>query len=413
MISINTSTNIAFISSYLPRKCGIATFTSDLINNIALASNGNFAPSVIAMQSDNTFKYPHPVKIKIRKDIKYDYITAADYINYSGNDLAVVQHEFGLYGGPGGSYLNLLLQRINKPVVSILHTVLEKPTKEHYESFMQFCEMSRYLVVMNRRGIKMLSTIYKVPQYKIRLISHGIPDLPFEESAPYKKQLRFENRKIILTFGLISRNKGIEIMLKAMPYIAKAEPDALYIILGMIHPEVLRNEGLKYKHELEQMIRQLQIQNNVIFCNRFVDDQMLSTFLMAADIYVTPYLHKEQLTSGTLAFAVGTGNAVVSTPYWAAQELLAHGRGRLVRFADAKHTAKTIVNILQDKVMLESLRKKAYKYSRPMTWPRIGRIYWEFLTDITKSAKIPLRTKLEPILQNQTNYRKVNSFSSA
>ena len=384
---------VAFISSYVPRKCGIATFTSDLINNMKLAGGEEFEAQVFAMQSGTDLEYDKPVKPEIRKDVKYDYISAADYINLSDVDVVSIQHEFGLFGGQGGSYLSLLLKRLKKPVITTLHTVLEKPPVNYFDSMVDICQTSSRLIVMNKRGVDMLQDIYGVPACKIELIPHGIPDLPFADSNYYKRKLGIAGRKTILTFGLLSKNKGIEVVLKALPAIAKAEPSVLYIVLGATHPEVLRCEGQSYKCKLERIVRDLGLQRNVIFYNRFVNNQELFGFLGAADIYVTPYQHKEQLTSGTLAFAVGTGKAVISTPYWAAQELLAQGRGKLVRFRDSEHMARSIIEILLDKKSLFStMKKRAYEYGRVMTWPKVGQTYWELFKRQTSPASMPLRS---------------------
>ncbi|MHC4749485.1 MAG: glycosyltransferase family 4 protein [Planctomycetota bacterium] len=381
---------VAFISSYRPRKCGIATFTSDLIANIKLSSEGEFNPVIIAMERGDKFEYGESVKLKIRKDVKHDYIRAADYINFSGVDVVSIQHEFGLFGGDADSYLSLLIERLNKPVITTLHTVLERPSAEYFYSLMDVCEASDKVIVMNRRGIKMLKNTYDVPESKIELISHGIPDLPFADSSYYKSKLGMAGRKTILTFGLLSKNKGIEFMLRALPAIVKADPSALYIVLGATHPEVLHREGQSYKLKLERMVMDLGLQSNVMFDNRFVDDQELFQFLSAVDVYVTPYLHKEQLTSGTLAFAVGTGKAVVSTPYWAAQELLAKGRGKLVRFGDSGHIARSVVELLGNSSLLFGMRKRAYEYGRSMTWPKVGQTYWKLLRAQVPPVPIPL-----------------------
>jgi glycosyltransferase involved in cell wall biosynthesis len=376
---------VAFISSYSPRKCGIATFASDLIYNMGLAGGEEFEPLVIAMHSGPELKYDKPVKLKIRKDVKYDYISAADYINISDVDIVSVQHEFGLFGGEGGLHLSLFLKRLNKPVITTLHAVLERPSAEYFDSLTDVCTASEKVVVMNKRGIKMLRDIYSVPSQKIELIPHGIPDFPFADGSSCKRKLGMSGRKIILTFGLLSRNKGIEVVLKALPRIVRSDPSILYIVLGATHPEVLRCEGQSYKFKLEKMVRDLGLQRNVLFDNRFVDEEELLLFLGAADVYVTPYLHKEQLTSGTLAFAVGTGKAVVSTPYWAAQELLAQRRGKLVRFGDSDHMARAIAEILSNKLLFAKMKKRAYEYGRSMTWPKVGQAYWELL-----SARVPL-----------------------
>jgi glycosyltransferase involved in cell wall biosynthesis len=391
MIALCKKKKVAFISSYLPRQCGIATFTSDLITNMKLAGGGEFEPHVFAMQSGTRLEYDKTVKSKICKNVKYDYILAAEDINCSDADLVCVQHEFGLFGGDGGSYLDLLLKRLHKPVITTLHTILEDPPKAYSDSLTDVCEASDKVIVMNKRGIRILRQIYGVAEEKIELIPHGIPDLPFTDSNYYKRQLGMLGRKTILTFGLLSRNKGIEVMLKALPTIVKADPSILYIVLGATHPEVLRHEGQDYKLQLERMVSDLGLQKNVVFYNSFVSDEELFQFLGAADVYVTPYLHREQLTSGTLAFAVGAGKAVVSTPYWAAEELLAQGRGKLVRFGDSKNLARSILEILRNDSLFMRIRKRAYEYGRSMTWPKVGQAYWDLFEARSPSIPVVLR----------------------
>ena len=368
---------VAFISTYPPRKCGIATFTSDLIRSTKAAAKGQFEPLVVAMRSDNDLKYNDPVKFEIRQDVKSDYICAADYINFSHVDLVSVQHEFGLFGGDSGSYLGLLLNRLKTPIITTLHTILDKPEPDTYKSLVDVCNASYKIITMNERGLEMLNDIYGISGKKVELISHGIPDLPFVDSNYYKHKFGLESRKTILTFGLINRNKGIELMLKAMPKIIKADPSVVYIVLGMTHPSVLKHEGESYRFSLQQIVKELGLQDHVIFHNRFVNDEELHNFLCATDIYVTPYLNKEQLTSGTLSFAVGTGKAVVSTPYWAAMELLSDGRGKLVRFDDWTQISDAIIEILQKESLFYSLRRRAYEYGRSRTWPKIGQVYWK------------------------------------
>ena len=395
MISEATK-RVVFISSYKPRTCGIATFVSYLINNIRRAEKVEFESNVIAMHSGDELEYGKTVKLQISKDIKYDYTFAADYINSSDVDVVSVQHEFGLFGGEGGSYLSLLLERLNKPVVTTLHTVLEKPTTPYFDSLIDVCDASDKVVVMNKRGIRMLCDIYGVPERKIKLIPHGIPDLPFTDSNFHKRKLCLSGRKTILTFGLLGKNKGIEVMLKALPPIVKTDPSILYIVLGATHPEVLRRDGQSYKLKLERMVMDLGLQDNVVFHNRFVPDEELFSFLGAADMYVTPYLHKEQLTSGTLAFAVGTGKAVVSTPYWAAEELLAHGRGKLVQFGDSGNMAQAIIEILSNKSLSLKMRRRAYEYGRSMTWPKVGKAYRDIFETLVPSVQILPKLKAVP-----------------
>jgi len=385
---------VAFISSFLPRKCGIATFTSDLIKNTALAAKGEFEPLVVAIQSNNVHQYNDPVKFEIRQNVKNDYICAADYINFSHIDAVSVQHEFGLFGGEAGSYLSLLLNRLQAPIITTLHTVLDDPNPAHHKSLVEVCNASYKVITMNERGVGMLADIYGVSGKKVQLIPHGIPDLPFVDNNYYKHKFGIENRRMILTFGLLSKNKGIEVMLKAMPTIIEAEPSVLYIVLGMTHPSVLKQEGESYRFSLQRTVNELGLQEHVIFHNRFVGDSELHNFLCAADVYATPYLNREQLTSGTLSFAVGSGKAVVSTPYWAAMELLADGRGKLVRFGDSKQMAEAIVEILQDNSLFYSLRRKSYDYGRSRTWPKIGQVYWKLFS--AKRLPIRITAKITP-----------------
>jgi hypothetical protein len=247
---------------------------------------------------------------------------------------------------------------------------------------------------MNKRGVIMLRDIYGIPAKKIKLIAHGIPDLPFVDSNYYKHKFGLEGRRTILTFGLLNKNKGIEVMLRAMPAIIRAEPSVMYIVLGMTHPSVLKHEGESYRFSLQQIVKDLSLQEHVIFHNRFVKDEELHNFLCAADVYVTPYLNKEQLTSGTLSFAVGTGKAVVSTPYWAAMELLADGRGKLVPFNDSKQMAEAIVEVLQNDSLFYSLRRQAYDYGRTRTWPKIGQAYWKLFSIKRLPLRIAAKTTL-------------------
>ena len=383
---------IAFIASFPPKKCGIATFTSDLITNIKAVAGDHFEPLVMAIQPDTACTYSDPVKFEIRRNVKNDYVCAADYINFSHVDAISVQHEFGLFGGDAGSHLDFLLRRVKAPIITTMHTVLDEPDPHYYQSTVNLCKLSHKIIVMNTHGVTLLKDVYGVPEEKIELLAHGIPDLPFVDSSYYKHKFGVEGRKTILTFGLLSRNKGIEMMLKAMPKIIEADPTVLYIVLGATHPGVIKNDGEEYRFTLKRMVKDLGLQDNVIFHNRFVDDKELHNFLCAADIYVTPYMNREQLTSGTLAFAVGTGKAVVSTPYWAAEELLAEGRGEFVPFGDHEKLSEVIVNILQNDSLFFSLRRKAYEYGRNIIWPVIGKEYWKMFSGKNLPIRISKKT---------------------
>lgn len=371
---------VAFVSSFLPRRCGIAVFCNDLIRNISHCAGPNFEPLVAAMVTNSEQRYSEPVMFEIRRSVKNDYHCAADYLNFSHVDVVSVQHEFGLFGGDGGSHLNLLLQQLHAPIITTLHTVLEAPEECCRRSMIELCELSDTVIVMNRRGVDMLSSIYGIDAKKIQFIPHGIPDLPFVDSSYYKHKFRIEGRKTILTFGLLSRNKGIEHMLKAMPSIVEADPTVLYIILGATHPEILRHDGEEYRFELQRLVEELNLQSHVMFYNQFVSDEKLGHFLCAADLYVTPYRAAEQLTSGTLAFAVGAGKAVVSTPYWAAEDLLSEGRGTLVPFNDPSALSAAVISILTNDQVFFRLRRRAYDFSRSMIWPQIGQEYWKLLS---------------------------------
>ena len=409
-MSDETTRRIAFISSYLPRRCGIATFCSDLVQSLRQAGGEQFDPLVTAMASGNEQYDENPIHFKIRRNVINDYISASDYLNYNDVDLVSVQHEFGLYGGTAGSSLNLLLERVKVPIITTLHTVLKEPEEEYYKSTINICNLSNKVIVMNRRGIDMLNSIYGVEKDKIILIPHGIPDLPFVDSSYYKHKFGMEDRTTILTFGLLNRNKGIENMLKALPAIVEADPSVLYIVLGATHPEVMRHDGEEYRFSLQQIVEELGLQDHVLFYNQFVAVDHLYRFLCATDIYVTPYLNREQITSGTLAFAVGTGKVVVSTPYWAAEELLADERGCLVPFNNPKALADTIIKILGDKTLAFSFRQKAYDYGRKITWPLIGKQYWQLfekelkgatVTNIREKKKVSTRRKIpEPSLEH-------------
>jgi glycosyltransferase involved in cell wall biosynthesis len=389
MIKMNTERTIAFISSYPPTRCGIATFTSHLLENIRNASGWAFEPQVVAMQSDSSRRFSEPVKFVIGRDVKCDYMEAADCINASGVDVVSLQHEFGLFGGPGGSHIAGMLKRLEAPVVTTLHTVLEKPTPEHFTRLVDVCDYSERIVVMNERGLDMLERVYGVPSSKVELIPHGIPDVPFGQEELYKRKLGMSGRKVIMTFGLIGPNKGIEVMIRAMPRILHEHPKALYLVVGTTHPGIVKEDGYRYEDQLHSLVSELGLEENVAFDSRFVTDKQLRDYLAAADVYVTPYLHKEQLTSGTLAFAVGSGTAVVSTPYWAAEELLANDRGLLLPFGDWHELGRGIAALLVDGLHLAAMQQRAYNYGREMVWPKVGRSYWDLL-----QALIPSRGKL-------------------
>lgn len=391
------SKRITFISSFVPRQCGIATFASDLITHTAKASSGKLAAEVIAMESADRLGYGDAVKLTIRKDQKKDYLAAADYINYRSDTLVCLQHEYGLFGGKAGSYICELLENITAPVVTTLHAVLEKPDASYRDTLILIADVSTKLVVMSRHGVSMLREIYGVPADKIEMIPHGIPDLPFEDPGSFKHRLGFTDRKIILTFGLLGRNKGIEWGIRALPEVVKRDPSILYLVLGVTHPEVKRNDGEEYRLFLQRLVLDLGLERHVRFINHFVSNEELHQFLNAADYYLTPYLHKEQLTSGTLAFAMGMGKAVISTPYWHAGELLADGRGILVPFQDNKAITATMIGLLDDPAACNTMRQRAFEFGRSMTWTKSGEAYWRLFRDLESPAALGVALDLEAL----------------
>ncbi len=391
------SKRITFISSFVPRQCGIATFASDLIAHAARSSAGELAAEVIAMEAADRLSYGDTVKLTIRKGQKKDYLAAADYINYSGDNLVSLQHEFGLFGGKAGSYICELLEGITAPVVTTLHTIMENPDTSCRDTLIRIADLSTKLVVMSMHGVSMLRKIYGVPADKIEMIPHGIPDVPFEDPEAFKQSLGFAHRKIILTFGLLGRNKGIEWGIRALPEIVKRDPSILYLVLWITHPEIRRNDGAEYRLSLQRLVLDLGLERHVGFIDRFVTDEELHQFLSAADYYLTPYLHKEQLTSGTLAFAMGMGKAVISTPYWYAEELLADDRGILVPFQDHEAISAAMIALLDDPVACDAMRRRAFEFGRGMTWCRSGEAYWRLFKSLESLAAPAAAVDLEAL----------------
>jgi glycosyltransferase involved in cell wall biosynthesis len=368
---------LAVVGNYLPRRCGIATFTAGLCTSMK-AELTDIGGDVFAVAMDDQpggYDYPQMVKLEIRQDVAADYRMAADYLNFSSADVVIVEHEFGIFGGDAGSYLTGLLNALRKPVIVTLHTVLSSPAASYRNMMERIIHASERLVVMSSHGEQMLKDIYHVPKHKIAMIPHGIPDVPFVDPNFFKDDLNVAGRRTVLTFGLLSPNKGIEHMIRAMPRVVERYPDAMYMVLGATHPNILLSSGESYREGLMQMAGELGVSRNVTFINEFVSNEDLCRYIGAADVYVTPYVHREQITSGTLAYAIGAGKAVISTPYWHAEELLADGRGRLVDFGSSENLADAIINLFEDEVERHAIRKRAYMYARNMLWPEVARNY--------------------------------------
>jgi glycosyltransferase involved in cell wall biosynthesis len=366
---------IAFVGDYLPRKCGIATYTSDLLTAVASAVPQTRCLAVSVNDTPEGYEYPEVVRFEIEEQELSSYLRAADFLNISNVDVVCLQHEFGIFGGPVGGHILALLRELRMPVVTTLHTVLRDPRADQRRVMDGLISLSTRLVIMAERGRQMLQEIYQAPPDKIDLIPHGIPDVGFVDPTYFKDQFGVEGKVVLLTFGLLSPNKGIEYVLNAMPSILDQYPDVVYIVLGATHPGELREHGEAYRLSLEILAKKNKVDRSVIFYNQFVDLENLKEFIGAADLYITPYLSEVQITSGTLAYAFGAGKAVVSTPYWHAAELLAEERGALVPFRDAPAIAREVIGLLQDDNRRHAIRKNAYRIGREMVWSNVAQIY--------------------------------------
>lgn len=363
------------MGNHPPRKCGIATFTSDLLAAVAAASPRSQCFSVSLNDLKGGYKYPEVVRFEIEDQDLSSYLRAADFLNIGNVDIVCLQHEFGIFGGPAGGHILAFLRELRMPVVTTLHTILREPRADQRRVMRELLSLSTRVVVMAERGRRMLQEIYDAPPAKIDLIAHGIPDVGFVDPTYFKDQFGVEGKVVLLTFGLLSPNKGIEYVLNALPQIVAEFPDVVYIVLGATHPNELREHGEAYRVSLEMLTKKNKVEKNVIFYNDFVSLENLKEFIGAADLYITPYLNEAQITSGTLAYTFGSGKAVVSTPYWHAAELLAEDRGVLVPFANAQAIGEEVVALLRDDTRRHTMRKNAYRMGREMIWSNVAQMY--------------------------------------
>ena len=366
---------VAFLGDYLPRKCGIATFTSDLLEAVAARHPQSDCFAVPVNDFQGCYRYPDVVRFEIEEQDAGSYRRAAHFLNSSNVDVVSVQHEFGIYGGSAGGHLLTLLRELRAPAVTTLHTVLLKPNADQHRVMRELIALSTRLVVMTERGRTILQEVYQTPLAKIDLVPHGIPDVPFVTPDFYKGRFGVDGKKVLLTFGLLSPNKGIEHVLHALPNVVSEFPDLVYIVLGATHPNELRTRGEAYRLGLEAIVRKNGLEKHVIFDNRFVDLKELTECIGAADLYITPYLDEAQITSGTLAYAFGAGKAVISTPYWHAAELLRDERGVLVPFADPKAIAHEVSGLLRDGTRRKAMGDRAYSLGRAMVWSNTAALY--------------------------------------
>lgn len=402
---------IAYIATYPPRECGIGSFTKDLydsMTNVSLTAqtgiedtNNSVEGFIVAINdSEKAYDYLPEVKQIIRQEHRRDYLKAVKFINHSDANICILQHEFGIFGGQNGIYILPLLHRLEIPFIVTLHTILKEPSYNEKAVLQQICMMAQKVVVMSHMAIDFLVNIYHVDKEKIVRIEHGVPDIHFNQQLS-KQEFRFENKKVILTFGFVGRNKGIETVIHALPEVVKKHPEVVYVILGKTHPHTIKHAGEEYRIYLHKLIRNLNLQDHVVFINEFVNQKQLFKYLSASDIYVTPYLNEAQITSGTLSYAVGVGSAVVSTPYWHATELLAEGRGRLFDFKNSGQLSEIFSELLDHPATLNELRKKAYDYGRTTTWPVSGNKYVSIARDIVNEKLTVARERksiIDPLM---------------
>ncbi|MBN1757309.1 MAG: glycosyltransferase family 4 protein, partial [Chitinispirillaceae bacterium] len=375
--SYDTIKRIAFVGNYLPRQCGIATFTTDLCESFSSAYGDTTCIALPVNDRESGYAYPPRVRFELtEKDIR-SYRRAADFLNINNIDMVCLQHEFGIFGGRAGSHVLALLQELRMPIVTTLHTILRDPNPDQLHVLKEIARLSDRVVVMSERGVTFLREIYGLSIDKIDFIPHGIPDVPFVDSSFHKDLFGVEGKTVLLSFGFLSASKGIENVISALPSILTAHPNVVYIILGATHPQVLLHDGESYRLSLQWLAQEKGVEGQVIFYNRFVTLDELLEFISAADIYITPYLNETQITSGTLAYTLGAGKAVISTPYWYAEEMLAGDRGVLVPFHDPDAIAVQVNRLLDNEAERHAMRKRAYLFGRSMIWPRVAERYRE------------------------------------
>ncbi len=382
---------IAFLGDFPPRLCGIATFTRDLCEAVAGAAPGSECLVGAVNDRPDGYDYQERVRFELQEKELGSYQRAADFLNFNNAEVLSVQHEFGIYGGPAGSHLLALLKEVRMPVVTTLHTVLKKPDPAQLKVMEGLITLSDRLVVMAQKGVDILREVYDVPEGMIDLIPHGIPDVGFMESAPFKEQFGVEGKQVLLTFGLIGPGKGIEHVIEALPAIVRENPNVIYLVLGATHPNLLAHEGERYRIGLERLAAELGLEKHIIFHNRFVTEDDLKEFIGATDVYLTPYLNEQQVTSGTLAQVFGAGKAVVSTRYWHAVELLADDRGVLVPFSNPEAIAEGVCGLLKDGERMERMRRDAYGVGRGMIWSAVGDLYLESFRKARLERKVAPR----------------------
>lgn len=380
--SVHTK-EVAYVSTFPPKRCGIATFTSDLVNSISQLKTLR-AQRIISIQDNQLFRTTNEeTEFGINRDAIDDYELMADILNHSSVNVVNIHHEFGIFGGESGEYICTFLDNLKKPVATTLHTVLPNFESKIKDVFSRIVEKSTAIVVLNKTTRELVKK-YGVASKKIKLIPHGCPDLPLVNSDEIKLTLGLKNKFTLSTFGLLSKGKGIENVIQALPEIIRKEPRTIYNVIGVTHPNVKRSEGENYRKSLLEMAKNLGVSEHVKFINHFLSKNELYNYLQATDVYITPYLSPNQVSSGTLSYALAAGKAVVSTPYLHAKEALNENRGLLCRFNDSTSIAEKVMEILEDQSLRKTLEQNAYNYSRKFTWPIIAKKYLSLFDHLTK-----------------------------
>lgn len=395
-------TRIAFIGNYLPRQCGIATFTTDLCTAMAAEFGDDRLFAIPVNDPDSSYQYPERVRIEIEQEDCSSYERAAEFLNFNGNDLVCLQHEYGIFGGAAGSHVLALLRKLKMPLVTTLHTVLREPDSNQRRVLEEISHLSDRLIVMSEHAAALLRDVYGVPDEKIDVIPHGVPDLPFMDPNYFKDLFATQGKSVVLTFGLLSPNKGIENVILALPAILRKHSGLVYIISGVTHPHIRRQEGERYREELQALAKELGVSSHVVFNNRFVSNEEMIEHVGAADIYITPYRQEAQVVSGTLAIALGAGKAIISTPYWHAKEILADGRGVLVPFEDSDSIANATIRLLDNDAERHAMRKRAYLHSRNTTWQKTAQGYMASFQRARVERMLRPRAALQDIFTPKT-----------
>src|ERR1700692_3755980 len=406
---------IAVIGNYLPRQCGIATFTTDLCAAISAEYGTARLLALPVNDTEEGYDYPARVRWSLAQDDLTSYQEAAEFLNFNNIDMVCLQHEYGIFGGPAGSHILHLLRGLKMPAVTTLHTVLREPNPDQLTVMEEIAELSDRLIVMSQLSSQFLQEIYKVPGSKIDMVPHGVPDLPFLDPNFYKDRFGVEGKAVLLTFGLLSPNKGIENVIQAMPQILSKHKNAAYIVAGATHPHILRREGDKYRASLLALAKEVGVESQVIFHVRFVSPEEMAEFIGAADIYITPYRYEAQVVSGTLAYALGAGKAIISTPYWHAIELLDDQRGALVPFQNPDAIAQKTIELLDTPAIRHAMRKRAYLFARDMVWKRVAQGYMESFSrgrsDRMETPRVQFSARATPRLLGQLPELKLNHLT--